>query len=97
FCIEAEPVAVTARSELDPECGVDVLTSAVLEFPRAQAVFTVGMEQAPHQSARLVGSRGHVEVPLAFSAAGADATELWVQRASEPAPRCIRIEAVNQY
>ena len=34
FCFEAEPVAVLARSVLSGHDGVDVLSSALLEFPR---------------------------------------------------------------
>jgi predicted dehydrogenase len=97
FCFEAEPVEVTARFEASTGTGVDVLTSGVLRFPRAHAVFTVGMRQAPHQRAQIFGSRGHVEVPQAFSAASAESTELWLARSGEAAPRRISFPAVNQY
>jgi len=34
FCFDAEPVAVMARAESDPDRGADRLTSAILEFPQ---------------------------------------------------------------
>jgi predicted dehydrogenase len=95
FCFEAEPLAVSARCELHRD--VDVLTSALLAFPRAHAAFVVGMEQAPSQSARIVGTKGCLELPQAFSAARAEPTEILIERAEDPVARRVEIEAVNQY
>ena len=38
----SEPQRVAASVEYDPEMGTDRLTSAILEFPWGQAIFTCG-------------------------------------------------------
>jgi predicted dehydrogenase len=67
FCFDAEPTAVIAQMEHDPTAGVDVLTSAVLRFPRGHALFSCGMQLAPQQRAQLLGSKGHIDLPHAWN------------------------------
>jgi predicted dehydrogenase len=79
FCFEAEPTSVVARAVRDPETGADVLTSAVLEFPRGHATLSCCMEMAPVQRALLLGTRGHVDVPIAWNPPGDRASEMVVE------------------
>ena len=58
FCFDDEPTAVIARMEVDPDSGVDVLTSAMLRFARGHAIFTCGMRLAPQQRVAAPGQQG---------------------------------------
>jgi predicted dehydrogenase len=79
FCFEAEPTLVTARAARDAQTGVDLLTSAVLEFPQGHATFSCCMEMAPVQRALLLGTRGHLDVPIAWNPPGHRPSEMIVE------------------
>lgn len=68
FMFEAEPVRVLGLLDRDPEMGIDRLSSAVLDFPSGQAIFTCGMQMVPYQRAQIFGARGRVEVEIPFNA-----------------------------
>ncbi|HVV51991.1 MAG TPA: Gfo/Idh/MocA family oxidoreductase, partial [Polyangia bacterium] len=100
FCFEAEPVAVLARAALSGPDGVDVLSSAVLEFPRGQATLTCGMELAPTQRALLIGTKGHLDLPFAWTPAADRPAELTVETSptlERPNAERRTFEAVDQY
>jgi predicted dehydrogenase len=100
FCFEAEPMAVTARAARDPDSGVDVLTSGVLEFPRGHATFSCCMEIAPMQRALLLGTRGHLDVPAAWNPAGEQTAAVIVETSpslEEPNAERVTFPAVDQY
>ena len=63
----AEPLAVAAVMDRDPEFKVDRLVSALLRFPTGQASFTVGGQSAPFQRMQIVGTRGRIEVEIPFN------------------------------
>jgi len=69
FCFDDEPTAVVARMELDPDAGIDVMTSAMLRFPRGHATFTCGMHLAPQQRVQILGSKGHIDLLHAWNPA----------------------------
>jgi predicted dehydrogenase len=100
FCFEDEPTGALCRSEIDPATGVDLLTSGVLQFPGGQATFSCGMELGPMQRALLLGSKGHLELPIPWNAAGDRPSELTLETnptLEEPAAERIRLPAVDQY
>jgi predicted dehydrogenase len=100
FCFEAEPVAVLARAVLSDHDGVDVLSSAVLEFPHGQATLTCGMELGPMQRALLLGTKGHLDVPIAWNPASDRPSELKVETGAaleSPTGERRTFEAVDQY
>ena len=100
FCFEAEPVAVLARSVLSDHDGVDVLSSAVLEFPRGQATLTCGMELGPMQRALLLGTKGHLDVPIAWTPPSDRPSELTLETSpalERPSAERRTFEAVDQY
>jgi predicted dehydrogenase len=100
FCFEAEPVAVLARAVLSDHDGVDVLSSAVLEFPHGQATLTCGMELGPMQRALLLGTKGHVDVPIAWNPASDRPSELIVETSpalESPTGERRTFDAVDQY
>lgn len=62
-----EPVRVCATVGIDPEFGVDRLTSAMLEFPSGQAVFTVAGQLALHQAFQVYGTKGRMSFDIPFN------------------------------
>ncbi len=63
----AEPDEVVAVVRRDPDCGTDVLTSAVLEFSGRQAAFTCSTQIEDHQRVDLVGTAGRLVVEIPFN------------------------------
>ena len=64
-----EPVRVAATMVRDPRFGnVDVLTSAILEYPSGHCVFTCSMQVMQNQSMRFFGTKGRIEPEIPFNA-----------------------------
>jgi len=68
FLFGEEPRRVSGLVDRDKHFGVDRLTSAVLDFPSGQAVFTVGTQLVPGQRVQVLGTRGRIEVEIPFNA-----------------------------
>jgi predicted dehydrogenase len=63
-----EPLRVAGVAEKDPEFGVDRLTSAVMEFPSGQALFTCSTQMVPYQRMQLLGTKSRIEIEIPFNA-----------------------------
>jgi len=63
-----EPVRVTGTMVRDARFGTDVLTSAILEFPSGNCVFTVSTQLAAHQSMKFYGAKGFIAPEIPFNA-----------------------------
>ena len=64
-----EPTRVSASITRDPRFGnVDILTSAILEFPSGHSVFTCSTQLTPQQSMRFFGTTGRIEPEIPFNA-----------------------------
>ncbi len=68
FVFGEEPTRVLGILERDPDFKVDRLTSAVLDFPSGQAVFTCSTQVCPYQRMHFVGTTGRIEVEIPFNA-----------------------------
>jgi len=68
FLFEAEPRRVIASIDRDPEFGTDRLTSAILEFPQGQCVFTCSTQLVPYQRTQVLGTKGRIEVEIPVNA-----------------------------
>lgn len=67
YILGAEPVAVQARADLGTPERVDRTSSVIMEFPGAVLATASGSLAAHHnQFARIVGSRGTLEIPKPF-------------------------------
>jgi predicted dehydrogenase len=62
-----EPRRVISLVRRDPKLEVDILASAILEFPSGRSVFTVGTQLYPGQRVELHGSEGIITVWLPFN------------------------------
>jgi len=63
-----EPLSVSAAVTRDPRFGnIDMLTSAILEFPSGHCVFTCSTQLAGQQSMRFFGTAGRIEAEIPFN------------------------------
>jgi len=77
FCFEAEPVRLVALIDHDPGFQTDRLSSVVADFGGGRRLtFTVSTQLAPHQHVTLAGTRGRIEIPVAFNAPPMETT--WI-------------------
>ena len=64
-----EPVRVSSAITRDPRFGnIDILTSAILEFPSGHCIFTCGTQLALQQSMCFYGTQGRIQPELPFNA-----------------------------
>ena len=64
-----EPVRVSATMVRDARFGgVDVVTSAILEYPSGNCIFTVSTQLAAHQSMKFYGDKGFIAPEIPFNA-----------------------------
>jgi len=68
FIFGEEPLRVSACIERDPSFGTDRLTSAILDFPTGQSIFTVSTQMNYFQRMEFLGTEGRVEVEVPFNA-----------------------------
>ncbi len=62
FLFGQEPVRALGSLERDPETGIDRLTSAILEFPGGQCLFTCSTQLPYQQRMILLGTKGRIEI-----------------------------------
>lgn len=68
FMFGEEPSQVQGLVERDPDMKVDRLTSAILDFPSGQAIFTCSTQLVPYQRMHFLGTRGRIEIEIPFNA-----------------------------
>lgn len=68
FIFGEEPVRVFACIERDPSFKTDRLTSAILEFPTGQGIFTVSTQMNYFQRMVFLGTKGRIEIEVPFNA-----------------------------
>ncbi len=73
-----EPVEAVGQIERDPDFGVDRLASALLRFPRGQAMFACAGQLVPYQRMHIFGTTGRIEVEIPFNAPSDRPTRIWV-------------------
>jgi predicted dehydrogenase len=83
FVFGEEPRRVMALLERDPEMHTDRLTSALLDFPSGQAVFTCSTQLVPYQRMQFFGTRGRIEVEIPFNAPPDRACRIFVDDGSD--------------
>lgn len=67
FVLQTEPKRVSGLIVRDEPTGIDKLTSAILDFPNAQATFTVAARLVPFQRMQFFGEKGRLEVQIPFN------------------------------
>ena len=63
-----EPARVSATLERDPRFDVDILTSAILEYPSGHCIFSCATQVVPHQRMEFFGTTGRIELEIPYNA-----------------------------
>jgi predicted dehydrogenase len=80
----AEPVGVRASVVREAGSGVDVLTSAILEFETGTATFTVSTRLEPDQRVHVYGTDGRITVEIPFNIPPDRPTRIFVTAGGDP-------------
>ncbi len=98
---EAEPSTVHASMTFDEAMGVDVLTSAILEFDRGVATFTVSTRAETDQRVHVYGTSGRISVGIPFNIPPDRPTEVFLTSGGDPpvdpATETITFEPADPY
>src|SRR5208337_2123464 len=68
FVFGDEPERVFACIERDPSFKTDRLTSAILEFPTGQSIFTASTQLVDYQKMQFFGTEGRIDIEIPFNA-----------------------------
>jgi predicted dehydrogenase len=68
FIFGEEPSRVSGIIEKDPQMKIDRLTSAILDFPSGQTIFTCSTQLASYQRMQFLGTKGRIEIEIPFNA-----------------------------
>jgi predicted dehydrogenase len=80
----AEPVGVRAALRRDAGDGVDILTSAILEFEAGLATFTCSTRMEDHQRVEVYGTEGRISVEIPFNIPPDRPTRIIVTAGGDP-------------
>jgi predicted dehydrogenase len=80
----SEPTRVSASVVRDPVSGVDVLTSAILEFPDGVATFTCSTRAEPDQQVHVYGTAGRISVGIPFNIPPDRPTHVYLAAGGDP-------------
>lgn len=90
YCIQAsrygfaqEPTRVVSLIDRDPEMQTDRLTSAILDFPSGQAIFTCSTQLVPYQRVHFLGTKGRIELEIPFNMPKDRPTRLFIDDGSD--------------
>ncbi len=78
YAFADEPTRVVASIERDPAMHTDRLTSAILEFPGGQSIFTCSTQLVPYQRIQFLGSKGRIELEIPVNTPTDRPTRLFV-------------------
>ena len=77
------PTRVVGLIERDPVFGTDRLTSALLDFPGGQAIFTCSTQLVPYQRVHFLGTKGRIEIEIPFNAPKDRPTRLFIDETGD--------------
>jgi predicted dehydrogenase len=98
----AEPIRIEAAVRRDPEMGIDIVTSALLEFPGGgQSTFTCSIRAEPYQRVHAFGTSGRIEIEIPFNVPSDRETRVFVTSGGDapvaPATETLVFAAIDQY
>jgi predicted dehydrogenase len=99
WMLGGEPRRVCSLMEMDPQFGVDRLTSMLMDFDGAQAIGTCGTQLVPSQRVHVLGDKARLEIEIPFNAPPDRLCRLLLYEGSSPGelPRVIEVPACDQY
>jgi predicted dehydrogenase len=81
---DGEPTGISAAVQRDPTTGVDVLASALLEFPTGTATFTCATRIEPDQRVHVYGTKGRISIEIPFNIPPDRPTRVFVTAGGDP-------------
>jgi predicted dehydrogenase len=82
-----EPVRIQSSVTRDPDMGIDVSTSGILDFPGGVATFTCSIRAEPDQRVHVYGTQGRISVEIPFNIPPDLPTRVFVTSGGEPPVR----------
>ena len=95
FLFGAEPKRVFGEIESDPETGVDLLTSGILDFGGRRATFTCSTRLQRFQRAELFGTEGKIEIDTPYNPPGDLRPLITIRKGTDRQE--LQAEAIDQY
>jgi predicted dehydrogenase len=83
YAFAQEPTRVVGRIDRDPQMHTDRLSSAILDFPAGQSIFTCSTQLVPYQRIHFLGTRGRIEIEIPFNAPIDRPTRLFIDDGSD--------------
>jgi predicted dehydrogenase len=87
-----EPRRVSATMVRDGAFGTDILTSAILDFPSGQCVFTCSTQIVPNQSVQIFGAGGLIDFEIPFNAVPGRVSRIRIDDGSDITGSAIEVE-----
>jgi len=97
FIFAQEPMRVAGVLGRDPDFGTDRLSSAILEFPFGQSVFTCSTQSAYFQRMHFLGASGRVEIEIPWNAPNDRPCRIFIGDLMGGAPKVEEFPVVDQY
>jgi predicted dehydrogenase len=83
YAFRQEPDRVIGLIDRDPTMKIDRLTSAILDFPGGQSIFTCSTQMVPYQRMQFFGTKGRIEIEIPFNAPPDRPTRLFIDSSGE--------------
>ena len=83
FVFGEQPRRVAAMMEADPQFGTDRLSSAILDYPSGQVIFTVSTQAIPSQRVQFLGTKGRIEIEIPFNAPPDRPTRIFIDESGD--------------
>jgi predicted dehydrogenase len=96
FIFGEEPSRVVALVERDPEFQVDRLASVIMDFPAGQSIFTCSTQLVPYQRMQFFGTKGRIEIEIAFNAPNDRPCRLFIDDGRDVFGGGVTLETVPQ-
>ncbi len=97
----AEPERVRGSVVRDPVMGIDVLTSAILDFDDGMATFTCSTRAEPDQRVHVYGTEGRISLEIPFNIPPDRPTRVFVTAGGDPPVRpdteVLTFDPANEY
>jgi predicted dehydrogenase len=83
FAFGQQPTRVVGLVDRDPKMHIDRLTSAILDFPAGQSIFTCSTQMVPYQRIHFFGTHGRIEIEIPFNAPPDRATRIFIDSSGD--------------
>ena len=90
-----EPRRVSATIVRDPRFGnIDMMTTALLEYPSGHCIFTCGTQVVANQSVQFLGTKGRITLDIPFNALPNEISRLRIDDGSDLAGGGVKVEEI---